>query len=58
MIIFHILQDNNMNEGLNGLEINESSEDAIYWEPADDVNELYHQLSTNKYRNINSSEIK
>ena len=49
-----------MNEGLNGhrLDINEPSEDDIYWEPADDVNELYHQLSTNKYRDINSSQIK
>ena len=38
---------------------NQPSEEAIiYWEPADDVNELYHQLSTNKYRDIKSSQIK
>ena len=52
------LQDNNINESLNGLEVNELSEEAIYWEPADDVNELYHQLSTNKYREIKSSQLK
>ena len=28
-----------------------------YWEPANDVNELYQQLSANKYRDINPSQI-
>ena len=27
-------------------------EDDTYWEPADDVNELYRQLSSKKYREI------
>ena len=46
-----------INSGLQGLKVNESIEDDTYWEPANDVNELYHQLSNNKYRDIKSSQI-
>ena len=41
-----------------GMKGGEPAEDEIYWEPADDVNELYHQLSTKKYRDIKSAQIK
>lgn len=32
-------------------------EDDTYWEPANDVNELYQQLSANKYRDIKFSQV-
>ena len=33
-------------------------EDNVYWEPAATVNELYRQLSSNKYREIHHEDIK
>lgn len=37
--------------------IEPKAEDSTYWEPANNVNELYQQLSANKYRDIESSQI-
>ena len=34
-----------------------AAEDSTYWEPANDVNELYQQLSAHKYRDIKSSQL-
>ena len=44
-------------EGQSTPKQNEPVEDDTYWEPASDVNELYQQLSANKYRDIKSSQI-
>ena len=32
--------------------------DDTYWEPADSINELYKQLSSNKYREIPPHQVK
>ena len=42
---------------IGGVKLNEPVMEDDYWEPADDVNELYQQLSANKYRDIKSSQI-
>ena len=39
------------------MKLNEPTAEGDYWEPADDVNELYQQLSANKYRDIKFSQI-
>ena len=39
------------------MKLNEPTAEGDYWELADDVNELYQQLSANKYRDIKSSQI-
>ena len=45
--------------GLTEMKLNEpTAVEGDYWEPADDVNELYQQLSANKYRDIKSSQIR
>ena len=36
----------------------ETSDDDTYWEPADTINELYKQMSSNKYREIAADEVK
>ena len=35
-----------------------NGEDDTYWEPADSVSELYKQLSSNKYREIEPHQLK
>ena len=35
----------------------DSKEDEIYWEPAKSVNELYKQLCSNKYREIEREQV-
>ena len=32
--------------------------DSTYWEPADNINELYKQLSSKKYREIAPNQLK
>ena len=36
----------------------EDDADSTYWEPADNINELYKQLSSKKYREIIPNQLK
>ena len=43
-------------ETVGTLKVNEVEEET-YWEPSNDANELYQQLSSKRYREIKSSQI-